>query len=57
MTPAQSLAIATGALLLIAAHRDNLGAVEDGSGLGVFDLSTIIDNAMTLYNIAAAAPV
>jgi muramidase (phage lysozyme) len=56
MTPAQSLAIATGALLLIAAHRDNLGAVEDGSGLGVFDLSTLIDNTMTLYNIAAAAP-
>lgn len=56
MTPAQSLALATGALLLIAAHRENLGVVEDGAGLGVFDLSTLIDNAQTLFNIATAAP-
>jgi len=56
MTPAQSLALATGALLLIASHRGHLGKVEDGAGLGVFDLSTLIDNAQTLFNIATAAP-
>jgi lysozyme len=57
MTPVQSLAIASAALLLLGAHRSSLGKVEADSGdLGVFDLSTLIDNMTTLYNVATAAP-
>lgn len=56
MTPAQTLTIASAALLLLASHRQNVGAVEDGSALGVFDLAALVDNARTVVNLLTEQP-
>ena len=56
MTPAQTLTLASVALLLIASHRQSIGAVEDGSPLGVFDFSTLVDNAATALNLLTEQP-
>lgn len=56
MTPAQTLTLASVAMLLIASHRQSLGKIEDGSGLGVFDLSALIDNARTIANVLTEQP-
>lgn len=56
MTPAQTLTLASAALLLIASHRTSSGAVEDGSVLGVFDLAALVDNAQTVMNLLTEQP-
>lgn len=56
MTPAQTLTMASVAVLLIASHRQSLGKVEDGAGLGVFDLSALVENARTIANVLTEQP-